>query len=91
MSLSLQISFDANGFYVANGEGHNCHIGHLFIKDTSIIHSARHLNDDEKNIAASIIKADASHGVVQNVINTRTGQSLTKDNVVYLSSILSGL
>ena len=89
--FSLQISFDANGFYVVNGKGNSRHIGHPFIKDSSAIHSARHLSDEEKEVAATIINADAPHGVVKNVINTRTGLCLTSDNVAYLSNMLSDL
>ena len=89
--FSLQISFDVNGFYVVNGKGNHHHVGHPFIKDSSAIHSARHLSDEEKEIAASIINSDASHGVVKNVINTRTGLCLTVHNVAYLSNMLSDL
>ena len=61
---------------------------HPFIKDSKSIFSICHLNDVEKNITQSVIKAYTSHEIVHNVIITQNGLCLTKDNVVYLSNII---
>ena len=62
------------------------HKNHPHVKESKSILTARHLDNVEKKIAQSVIKADASHSIVCNVINTQNGLCLTKDNIAYLSN-----
>ena len=49
------------------------HKNHPFIKNSKFIFPARHLNNVEKKLAQSVIEADASCGIVCNIINTQNG------------------
>ena len=45
------------------------------------------MEPSEKNIAQSIINSNANNGVVSNVLNTRTGQSITRSACAYIGSL----
>ena len=89
--FSFQVSFNSSGFYVVNGKGNNLHIAHPHVTTEAHIFPPRLLNEAEKKVASSVIHADATHGVVRNVINHRNGLCLTTDNCAYLASMQSNL
>ena len=89
--FSLQISFDSSGFFLVNGKGNCSHSGHPLVTDKASIFPARLLDDAERRIAESIIRADASNGIIQNVVNKRNGLALTRHNCYYLSRLTSAI
>ena len=45
------------------------------------------LSDEEKEVAKSVIEADASMGIVRNIISKRAGQIVSLNACHYLSSL----
>ena len=76
---------------MVNGKGNFSHSGHLCVSDQASIFPARLLDDAERRITESIIRADAKNGVIQNVVNKRNGLALTRHNCYYLSKLTSAI
>ena len=83
----FQITYDNIGFYVVNGYGSCLHFGHPKVLSDKYIFPARLLSTEEKLIAKSVIDANASKGIVRNVISSRTGQSVSRSACAYLGTL----
>ena len=81
------IAFDSNGFFMRNGLGCSNHYGHPKVVSSKYNYPIRLLTDEEKNIAKSVIDADASKGIVRNVIGRRTGQIVSLQACHYLGTL----
>ena len=68
------IAFDCNGFFLRKGLGCSNHYGHPKVVSSKYNYSIHLLTDEQKNIAKSVIDADASKGILWNVIGRHTGQ-----------------
>ena len=85
--FSFHIAYDLNGFYIKNGVGCSSHYGHPKAFENKYNYPIRLLTDNEKHIAKSIIDADASKGIVRNVIGRRTGQIVSLQACHYLGTL----
>ena len=81
------IGFDTNGFFIRNGQGCSNHYGHPKVVSSKYNYPIRLLTDEEKLIAKSVIDADASKGIVRNVIGKRTGQIVSLQACHYLGTL----
>ena len=79
------------GFFVRNGYGCNNHTGHPMISQSRFEYPARLLTNEEKLVAKSVINADANKGIVRNVVEVRTGISVTLNACHYLGQLGSDL
>ena len=60
-----------------SGKGNQKHVGHPHVREEASLFTARLLDQAERGIAESVIRADASsNGVLQNVVNKRNGLAL---------------
>lgn len=66
------MKYDSISFYVVNGCGCNTHKYHPQINYQIKIFPFRLLEEAEKKIAQFILEANASSGIIRNVINKRT-------------------
>ena len=85
--FSFHISYDLNGFYIKNGVGCCSHYGHPKAFENKYNYPVRLLTEQEKHIAKSVIDADASKGIVRNVIGRRTGQIVSLQACHYLGTL----
>lgn len=81
------MNFDDKSFFVVNGCGFNTHKYHPHIDDQKSIFPSRLIVDAEKKIAQSVLEAHASCGIIRNIINKRTGNSFSRNNLRYLANL----
>ena len=74
-----------------NGKGNQKHVGHPHVGDKASIFPARLLDKAERRITESVIRADASNGVLQNAANKRNGLALATHDCYYLSKLTSSI
>ena len=88
--FTFYVAFDGIGFFVAPG-GSNMHCHHPRLNEEEIFFPSKHLTPEDKGIVQDFGKTHASYAIAANLIEVRTGKTLSCHKLRRLSGLCDRL